>query len=160
MFSLLSILLYALALPRTAASQVPPGTSLAAYLKVATDSPEELIDAARHSINVLSNGNTLVPILPAGDTGYRTYPEQLHQIFTHAREAKATRIVVFVHGGLNTVVAGRQRVAELVNSMKADGCYPIFINWNSGLWSTVGESLLVHQGRIGLEGDSATLNGG
>ena len=147
-FLYLFILGSALVFPPAAASQIPPSTSRTTRSETATESPEELIDAARHSINIVSNGNTLVPILPTGVSGYSTYPEQLNQIFSHAREAKATRIVVFVHGGLNTVGTGRRRVAELVKKMEADNCYPIFINWDSGLWSTVGESLLAHQGRI------------
>jgi len=147
-FVCLFILGSALVFPPAATSQIPPSTSRTARSEIATESPEELIDAARHSINIVSNGNTLVPILPTGVSGYNTYPEQLNQIFSHAREAKAKRIVVFVHGGLNTVGAGRRRVAELVKKMEADNCYPIFINWNSGLWSTVGQSLLAHQGRI------------
>ena len=145
-------LVSALAFPLAGASQIPLGTSQRARSEVATDTLEEFIEAAQHSINIVSNGNTLVPMLPAGVSGYSTYPEQLNQIFSHARSlaraGKATRIVVFVHGGLNTAEAGRRRVARLVKKMKADGCYPIFINWDSGMVSTVGESLLAHQGRI------------
>jgi len=55
------------------------------------------------------------------------------------------RVVVFVHGGMNPYSAGKDRLmnTELMDSLAASNCYPIFIVWNSGPFSAYGEHLFV-----------------
>src|SRR5260370_20042006 len=49
------------------------------------------------------------------------------------------RILIFVHGGLNTASASVKRAVDLYSVIltnKDDSYYPIFINWRSGLTSS------------------------
>src|SRR5215831_11413587 len=50
------------------------------------------------------------------------------------RERK--RILLFVHGGLNTAQASIGRAADYSDLIAQDGTYPIFINWDSSLTSS------------------------
>jgi pimeloyl-ACP methyl ester carboxylesterase len=61
----------------------------------------------------------------------------------------AKRILIFVHGGLNTYNQSLERVKERIPRISAAGYYPLFINWNSGLVSSYREHLLItRQGRV------------
>lgn len=57
------------------------------------------------------------------------------------------RILIFVHGGLNSVDGSLDRTNRLYIRILCTGAYPIFINWNSGLWSSYAEHLFsIRQG--------------
>ena len=59
------------------------------------------------------------------------------------------RILIFIHGGMNSVNNSLAKANELVPRISADKYYPLFINWNSGLWSSYWEHLtLVRQGEV------------
>jgi len=60
------------------------------------------------------------------------------------------KILIFVHGGLNTYNQSLERVNErLLPEISRAGYYPLFINWNSGLISSYREHLLItRQGRV------------
>lgn len=74
---------------------------------------------------------------------------------------KPTRIMLFVHGGLNTYEAGLKRVNDLVRleddpeapdapwgRLLGTPYYPIFVNWNSSLWSSLWDDIfIVRRGR-------------
>jgi hypothetical protein len=63
------------------------------------------------------------------------------------------RIVIFVHGGLNSPADAMERAEETFQKMRDDGIYPIYINWNSDPFSTYGEHLVwVRQGRYTTTG--------
>lgn len=46
------------------------------------------------------------------------------------------KILIFIHGGLNTLKKSRKYAEHNSDLIKKDGYYPIFINWNAGLWSS------------------------
>ena len=50
-------------------------------------------------------------------------------------EAKGTppKLLIFIHGGLNTQTGSVQRAAELCQSIASGGYYPLFLNWQSAL---------------------------
>lgn len=53
------------------------------------------------------------------------------------------RVIVFVHGGMNPYSASRNRLQDtnFLNSLAASNCYPIFVVWNSGPFSSYWEHL-------------------
>lgn len=65
------------------------------------------------------------------------------------------RLMLFVHGGLNTYRAGLQRVNTLVHfkepstdpgrwgTLVGTEYYPVFVNWNSSLWSSLWDDIFV-----------------
>jgi hypothetical protein len=61
-----------------------------------------------------------------------------------ARRRKAPRLLLRVHGGLNSLDESLDATMKMTNSIMADSAtdyYPLFINWESGLMSAYGEHL-------------------
>jgi len=52
-------------------------------------------------------------------------------------EGGKKRIVLYIHGGLNTRDGALERAVKAVGQMKSQGIYPIFINWRSGLMTSL-----------------------
>jgi hypothetical protein len=52
------------------------------------------------------------------------------------------RLLIFVHGGLNTQVGTIQRAAALHRTIQAAGYFPVFLNWQSSLFSSYFDHLL------------------
>lgn len=51
-----------------------------------------------------------------------------------ARPAKEKkRLLIYVHGGLNSKEAGLKRAKILGRAFEANGCYPLFVVWQTGL---------------------------
>jgi pimeloyl-ACP methyl ester carboxylesterase len=58
------------------------------------------------------------------------------------------RVLIFIHGGLNTQLGTIERAANLHQPIKDGGYYPIFINWQSSLFSSYFDHLLhIRQGQ-------------
>ena len=77
--------------------------------------------------------------------------DYLERMFAAAHAAGADpqkrRLVVYIHGGLNTPRGTLERVNRLLAPMTEDGYFPIFVNWRSSLVSSWFEHLLyVRQG--------------
>jgi len=59
------------------------------------------------------------------------------------------RLLIFVHGGLNSYNQSLDRVNDLTRKISAAGYYPLFVNWDSGFKSSYLEHLfLVRQGEV------------
>lgn len=57
------------------------------------------------------------------------------------------RVLLFIHGGLNTLVGATRRADRTRDEILAQGDWPIFINWQSSLLSSYGDHLFfVRQG--------------
>src|SRR5262245_19885208 len=52
------------------------------------------------------------------------------------------RLLIFIHGGLNTQVGTIERAADLHKPIKEAGYFPIFVNWQSSLFSSYLDHLL------------------
>lgn len=51
----------------------------------------------------------------------------------HPARGGKKRMLIYIHGGLNTGVGAIQRAAGFSKSIEDGGYYPLFINWNSAL---------------------------
>lgn len=51
------------------------------------------------------------------------------------------RVLIFVHGGMNSEVESLERVVKLYNQIAQKGWYPLFINWRSSFVSSYLEQL-------------------
>ena len=58
---------------------------------------------------------------------------------------RVIRLMVFVHGGLSTESGAITRVKDSVDSVKKDCTYPIYINWDSSLFSSYVYHLYCHR---------------
>jgi pimeloyl-ACP methyl ester carboxylesterase len=69
---------------------------------------------------------------------------------TNCLEPDGTRqILIFIHGGLNSYNQSLQRVNDLTREIEDAHYYPLFVNWDSGLWSSYWEHLFfVRQGQV------------
>ena len=53
------------------------------------------------------------------------------------------RLVVFIHGGLNTQAGSVARAVKLHQKILDDGVYPVFVNWQSSLFSSYWDHLFL-----------------
>ncbi|MDI1347901.1 C1 family peptidase [Aquabacterium sp.] len=51
------------------------------------------------------------------------------------------RLLLYVHGGLNSEDAGLKRAQALGRVFDANGCYPLFVVWKTGLLESLGDIL-------------------
>lgn len=55
---------------------------------------------------------------------------------TQSQEARK-RLVIIVHGGLNNEADGIKRARALGRHFLANGCYPLFVVWKTGIWDSI-----------------------
>jgi len=116
-------------------------------------------DAPRQNVIVMNrSGKPLVP--DRGRAGQKEGESEFESHLNTITNAIATcrncvtrdgtkRVLIFVHGGMNTVNGSLAKVRALVPRIAAEDYYPLFINWNSGLWSSYWEHLtVVRQGQV------------
>ena len=78
--------------------------------------------------------------------------EYAEQIVEQLRNHKPSpdgkrRVLIFIHGGLNSGVGAIRRATRLQDTIHKAGYYPIFVNWNSALISSYREHIFyVRQG--------------
>ncbi len=106
----------------------------------------------QHAIFVGRDGHALEPAVGKGaeafrsDSAYRAYVAGIIDAIRadSVRRGGKHRILVRIHGGLNTLNSSLEASLAMSDSIKADtiaGYYPIFINWQSGLLSSLSEHL-------------------
>ncbi len=62
----------------------------------------------------------------------------------YARRAiRNPRVVLFIHGGLNTQAGSVKRAVERHGALLDDGVYPVFVNWQSSLFSSYWDHLFL-----------------
>ena len=101
-----------------------------------------------HIVTVDPDGT---PIDPAGyqRLDRDEYARQLEAIASGIVASGKTRVLLFVHGGLNNRTGGSRRVRMLKPLIQRAGYYPMFLNWNSDLSHSLAEDLVyIRQGRI------------
>lgn len=84
---------------------------------------------------------------------HKPYFTQLLDAVSHntplAEPGKRRRILLFVHGGMNTARSSVQRVVDYSQMILGDKTYPIFINWDSSLTSSYLDHLTnLRQGKL------------
>ena len=102
-----------------------------------------------HAIFVTSEGHPLEPHDDrcASQLDSAHYARYLHAMMDSiradsARRHAAPKVLVRVHGGLNTLngsLAATVAMTRRIDADTASGFYPIFVNWESGLLSAYGE---------------------
>lgn len=106
----------------------------------------------QHAIFVGRDGHALEPAVGKdaqafpSDSAYRAYVTGIIAGIRadSVRRGGKHRILVRIHGGLNTLNSSLEASLAMSDSIKADtiaGYYPIFINWQSGLLSSLSEHL-------------------
>ncbi len=118
---------------------------------VATPSTE----FTRHAITINGDGNILAPAVDGsgfqkiGDT--QRSLEYIDALFDGADHTGGD-LLIFVHGGLNSLKNSTDRVNKLIGLYKAhhlDTRYPILINWDSGFFESYADHLFrIRQGEI------------
>jgi hypothetical protein len=119
---------------------------------------QETIFARQHVFMVNNDGVCIDPRyqwkLPGGTNSINIYRDCLTLIEAGIREwcrtnqAGDKRIVVFVHGGMNPYSDSLDRMNRFGPMMMATNCYPIFVVWNSGPFSSYWDHLTrIRQGK-------------
>jgi hypothetical protein len=69
--------------------------------------------------------------------------EDLKKLFQHIEQKGKHRLVLFIHGGLTTLDSANQNAQIRGPEIAHDDtdAYPIFLNWEAGLWTSYGRHL-------------------
>jgi pimeloyl-ACP methyl ester carboxylesterase len=121
-------------------------------------------DFEHYAMTVNGDGNILAP---KSDAPKRTFSEispdgfssYVDDLFKAVEKKDPPRVMLFVHGGLNSLSNSTERVGDLIRKYDSGELpfYPIFINWDSGLWESLGDHLVrVRQGEKAEVGGSAS----
>jgi hypothetical protein len=62
------------------------------------------------------------------------------------------RLVLYVHGGLNSEADAIKRASAMGRYFVGNGCYPIFLVWKTGLWESIGDIVEDRRHKPGLAG--------
>ena len=110
----------------------------------------QIPDVSKHLIIVGRNGEPLEPVRRAPKTlSPAEFTSHVSGILRGLEEGPHKKILLFLHGGLNTYPQSFGRATKLIPLIKNTGYYPIFVNWRSGLVDCYREHLFsVRQGRV------------
>ncbi len=112
-----------------------------------------------HSLSVTWDGEPLeIEKAPSAtripDGNIADFDIQLETILAEIKDKKPARIVVFIHGGLNTLEGALERTQDAARAIKAWNCehpgdtvYPIFINWHSRFLTWYDHLFRIRNGR-------------
>lgn len=104
---------------------------------------------AQHMMVVDGQGRPRDPLKNHRPMEPQRYHSHINEIVAGIKQSGHKRILIHVHGGLNTFQAGLNRAASLHPPLTAAGYYPIFLNWQSGLKSSYLEHVFrIRQGRV------------
>jgi hypothetical protein len=110
----------------------------------------QIPDVSKNLIIVGSDGEPLKPVRydPKGMTRPE-FDSHVSAILQGLEEEPHGKLLIFIHGGLNTYAQSFDRAMRLIPLIKDAGYYPIFVNWRSGLVDCYREHLFsVRQGRV------------
>ncbi len=91
-------------------------------------------------------GTNETPIWSTTSDNYQDYLNRILENIALFRQkqvdkTKPTRVMIFVHGGLNTLEDSIERAIDQYPTIKEDDVYPVFINWRSGPLTSYGDHL-------------------
>ncbi|MEK7486987.1 MAG: hypothetical protein AABZ60_21890 [Planctomycetota bacterium] len=74
------------------------------------------------------------------------YEEHLDEVMSGIRQHPSRKILIFIHGGLNTLEYSISRAIE--DYAQINDCYPVFINWHNGALDTyLGQAFEIRDGK-------------
>jgi len=96
--------------------------------------------AYQHSLLIGNNGrplHTLIAEPSEQDSAWRICYHNINDYFEKRSAGTKKRVVIYAHGGLNAEQDGIKRVRVMAPYFKANGIYPIFVVWKTGLQETL-----------------------
>ncbi|MFK7740393.1 MAG: hypothetical protein AB8H80_08710 [Planctomycetota bacterium] len=90
------------------------------------------------------------------DDGLTNFSVQIDEIAARIKDEKPERVLVFIHGGLNTIGKALARTNDVTKACavwnakpenRGDTVYPIFINWHSGFVTYWDRLARIREGR-------------
>lgn len=112
-----------------------------------------------HAVFMDYDGNGVEPSTTArarvlSDTAYLHYVDRVmahmasdtHSVTVDSGGRVTRHVLIYLQGGMNHLTTGLRTSARLLDSIRTDSgsagrTFPIFVNWNSSLFSTLGERL-------------------
>lgn len=106
--------------------------------------------AANHMIMIHAEGRAMDPSGANWQAdGNSKYEAHLDRIMENIGKSGKKKILIFVHGGLLTRNASTKMTEDLYREILSDDIYPIFINWEASLWSSLADHLfIIRQGEV------------
>lgn len=95
--------------------------------------------AYQHTLVIANDGRpriTLVSATSPDDSARSICHDHIEQWLARSQENR--RIVIYAHGGLNNEQDSIDRIRIMAPYFKANGIYPLFITWKTGLLESIG----------------------
>lgn len=96
--------------------------------------------AYQHSLLIGNNGrplHTLISEPTEQESAWRVCYHNIDDYFNTLSNGVKKRVVIYAHGGLNAEQDGIKRVRVMAPYFKANGIYPVFVVWKTGLSETL-----------------------
>ena len=105
-----------------------------------------------HVVSVDQHGRPLDPLThrPMSEPAFQAHVARVLDLALTPNEGGGpSKLLIYVHGGLNNVGSARKKAETDADNIVQAGYYPVFIGWRSGLLSTYAEHLTrLRQGRV------------
>ncbi|MEM7168164.1 MAG: hypothetical protein AAF581_22140 [Planctomycetota bacterium] len=121
---------------------------LASVLLVGCSTTEISPRQYEHSLNVSWDGQPFALVQKSNGRAVE-FDQQLDDIVAKITRTNPQSILIFIHGGMNTIEGGLQRAKDATAAMQQDDptIYPIFVNWHSRFVTWYDRLLRIRQGR-------------
>jgi hypothetical protein len=111
--------------------------------------PLDTDHAYRHTV-LLDRGFAVCNDITAEGPAQALDGAVLHRPQLWLNEHKATKLMIYVHGGLNSEADSITRIRALAPYALGHGIYPLFVTWRSGALETVSDVVEETFARLGL----------
>ena len=134
----------ALGVPGVVAGLLASGNAEVAGRAAGSGAPDAWWDegrAYRHSI-VLGNDGRVARYLTEDEPSRKLQQQAfaLPDLWFRSQPAQAKkRLVLYVHGGLNSEADAIKRARAMGRFFLGNGCYPLFLVWKTGLFESIGD---------------------
>lgn len=101
-----------------------------------------------HSLNIDWHGQPF-PLVERETGRTVTFDQQLDDIVAEIDTSNPESVLIFIHGGMNTIQGGLKRAEDATVAMHDDDptIYPIFVNWHSRFVTWYDRLFRIRQGR-------------
>lgn len=99
------------------------------------------MNVAGHFVNIAEGCFAGAPPYENDESTFKETARLLLDNQDRARDGRYEHLLLYAHGGLNDLDAAARRAAAMTPVFKANGVYPVFFHWHTGLGETIADLL-------------------
>lgn len=103
--------------------------------------PWTVEEAYRHTVIMENEGRAVSRLVSAKDAedavNFVAYQRPKQWIEANSDQNAPIHVAIYAHGGLNSEEESIKRICHLAPYFKANGVYPLFLTWHTGVWESL-----------------------